>query len=156
MTKAIQVGTLVFLRRDDEILLAMKKRGFGKGKWNGPGGKPDPGESIEETAIRETEEEIGITPLNLHKVAHNVFRYPHGQPDVVDGHVFICTEWQGEPVETEEMAPRWFNLDDIPYDQMWDDDKYWLPQVLDGKNVECDFTFDGADRVIQHSVRVIR
>ena len=44
--------TLLFVRKDDEILLGMKKRGFGTGKWNGFGGKIEAGETIEQAAVR--------------------------------------------------------------------------------------------------------
>lgn len=60
----MQQVTLCFLMRtmagENEILLAMKKRGFGVGKWNGVGGKPQDGESIEKAAIREMQEEISV------------------------------------------------------------------------------------------------
>ena len=57
----MKLSTLCFLIEDDRILLAMKKRGFGEGKWNGVGGKVNEGETVEAAAIRETEEEIGVT-----------------------------------------------------------------------------------------------
>ena len=47
-----KVLTLVFIRRQGEILLGYKKRGFGAGKWNGFGGKVEAGETIEEAAER--------------------------------------------------------------------------------------------------------
>jgi mutator protein MutT len=123
--------TLLFLRRDNQILLAMKKRGFGAGKWNGVGGKADEGETIEETAIRECQEEIGVTPTNLKKVGElHFFDLPHVEHYC---HVYVAETWEGEPAETEEMRPEWFDTDKIPYDSMWPDDIYWLPIMLEGK-----------------------
>src|SRR3954465_14054964 len=66
-TEPLRQASLCLLVREGEVLLARKKRGFGLGKWNGVGGKPEPGETIDETAIRETEEEIGVTPLGLRR-----------------------------------------------------------------------------------------
>jgi len=123
--------TLVFLRREGEILLAMKKRSFGIGKWNGAGGKVEVGESYEEAAIRECQEEIGVTPLALKKVGELHF---HDLPDVEHYcHIYTTTEWEGEPHETEEMNPRWFSESSIPYDTMWPDDELWVPLLLAGK-----------------------
>jgi mutator protein MutT len=122
--------TLLFLRKDRHILLAMKKRRFGAGKWNGVGGKIEPKETIEQAAIRECEEEIGVTPQNLHRVGEFHFV---DLPDVEHYcYIFETYDWKGEPVETEEMRPKWFRNEDIPYDTMWPDDIYWIPKMLDG------------------------
>jgi mutator protein MutT len=121
----------------------MKKRGFGMGKWNGVGGKVTPGETIEQALIRECEEEINVTPLSYKKVAVHMFEYPEGDETVhQEVHTYVSEEWDGEPEETEEMAPRWFPLGEIPYNHMWDDDALWLPLVLRGKQLSCNFTFD--------------
>ena len=123
--------TLLFLRRDDQILLAMKKRGFGVGKWNGAGGKVQPGETIEAATVRECQEEIGVIPTNLQYRGELHF---FDLPDVEHYcYVFETDTWDGEPHETEEMRPQWFQVTDIPYDQMWPDDQYWLPLLLQGK-----------------------
>lgn len=54
-------STLVFVFNPaNQILLAMKKRGFGEGKWNGAGGKVEAGETIVQAASRELREETGI------------------------------------------------------------------------------------------------
>ena len=63
--QAVDQATLVFVLRGHEILLIDKKRGLGKGKVNGPGGKLDPGESIEACAIRECREELSIEVSEL-------------------------------------------------------------------------------------------
>ena len=148
--------SLLFLRRDNEILLAMKKRGFGEGKWNGVGGKVEEGESIEQAMIRETQEEIGVTPTIFKKVADIRFdEYFKGEPTLMHVHIFIATKWTGEPTESEEMAPKWFNLSEIPYDVMWSDDPYWLPEVLKGNKISADFKLDAADVIIDHTIKTV-
>lgn len=132
--------TLLFLLTDDQILLAMKKRGFGMGRWNGVGGKIEPGETIEQATARECYEEIGVTPGELEKVAHLTFTFPDDTDDIL-AHVYTTRSWEGEPVETEEMAPQWFTHAEIPYKEMWTDDEFWLPHVLDGKKLVATFMF---------------
>jgi 8-oxo-dGTP diphosphatase len=140
--------TLMFLLRDDEILLAMKKRGFGEGKWNGAGGKLEPGETPLQAAVRETQEELGVTPLNPKKVGELDF-YESTDPTFNHyGHIYIATEWQGEPEETEEMRPQWFRVADIPYDRMWPDDRFWLPDALARKRFKATYTLNRADEIV--------
>ena len=140
----LRKATLCFLIIDDKVLLAMKKRGFGQGKLNGIGGKVQDGESVEEAAIRETQEEVGVTPKKLERVATLNFYFPHVPTDHNWNQqvcVFMVKEWEGEPEESEEMKPEWFNIDAIPYKSMWEDDAHWLPQVLRGELLTGDFSF---------------
>lgn len=142
----MKIANLVFLIKKGWILLAMKKRGFGEGYWNGAGGKVKEGESIEEAAVREIQEELGVRILisDLEKVALNLF------PDYdLEVHTYFIKKWQGEPKESEEMKPKWFKIAEIPWDQMWDDDKYWLPEVLKGKKIKGDYLFDSQKKVIK-------
>lgn len=144
--------TLVFLIREGEILLAMKKRGFGKGKWNGVGGKVELNESLEQAAFRETREEIGvlIEPADLLKVADIKFYFPFVPADKGYNEqvtVFLTNRWTREPIESEEMRPQWFNTKKIPFNQMWSDDKLWLPEVLRGRKILAEFTFDKNEKV---------
>lgn len=150
----LRQATLVFLVRDNEVLLAMKKRGFGKGKWNGAGGKQTEDESIEETAKRELVEEVGVEAKDVDKVGTIDFYFdnkPEWSQRVI---VFIVTEWKGEPIESEEMAPKWFKFDEVPYEQMWDDDIDWLPKVLDGKHIEGGYLFDETQKLIEKKIDV--
>ena len=135
--------TLCLLKKDSKILLAMKKRGFGEGKYNGVGGKIESVETPEEAMIRETEEEILVTPTKYEKVGTIEFdEFYKGKKEKVMFHLYIVSEWQGEPTESEEMKPEWFDIKNIPYDRMFPDDKYWLPLILDGKKIRAYFDFD--------------
>ena len=148
--------SLLFLRKDNLILLAMKKRGFGEGRWNGVGGKVEAGESIEQAMVRETEEEIGVTPTVYEQVADIRFdEYFKGEPTLMRVHVFTATEWAGEPAETEEMAPKWFSTTEIPYDDMWPDDPFWLPEIIGGKKISADFKLDEKDVIVSYTITVV-
>jgi len=144
-------ATTCLLRRDGQILLAMKKRGFGVNKWNGVGGKQQGSEDIDTTAVREVAEEIKvkIDPQDLDRIAVFKFYFPHQPEWNMEVYFYFCYKWPGEPEETEEMKPQWFNLDQIPYDQMWDDDKYWLPRVLQGEKLKGEFYFDKTNNKIE-------
>jgi 8-oxo-dGTP diphosphatase len=148
------VCSLVYLLRDDEILLAMKKRGFGMGRWNGAGGKIDPGETIPQAAVRECQEEIGVTPFDLEKVAIHTFIAPGDKPDMI-GHVFVTRKWEGDPIETDEMAPQWFTLTALPYNTMWDSDILWLPAVLSGKKLKTTFSFDEHEMMTSAHIDIV-
>ena len=149
--------TLLFLRSGDQILLALKKRGFGMGRWNGAGGKLEPGETIEQALVRESVEEIGVTPTNWTAVGQLDFVQDAETADPwhMFVYAYIADAWEGEPTESEEMMPKWFHIEDIPYQDMWGDDEFWLPYVLDGKKVVGEFTFDINDNLLTHDVRVV-
>ena len=149
----MNTATVIFLRKGKHILLAKKKRGFGVGKWNGPGGKIEPGESLLDTVTRECQEEIAVTPISPCKIAQLHFYFPEGQTDWLV-HVFECRDWEGKPAESEEMAPRWYHLDKIPYADMWEDDEHWLPHVLQGKNLIGHFDFDEDEKLLPETVRL--
>ena len=161
MEKDLKDTTLLFLVRCDdtgvitEICLAMKKRGFGMGKWNGVGGKLEPGESIEDAARRETEEEIGVRVGKLRPVAQLEFMYSvrPGWDQLV--HVFFADEWEEEPTESEEMRPGWYAVSDIPFDSMWPDDRIWLPEVLGGNLIRGRFVFGEGETIIEHEISAV-
>lgn len=152
----LRPATLVFLLRGNEILLAMKKRGFAEGLWNGSGGKSKDGDkSIEATARREMQEETTVTPKKLKKVAVLNFYFQEKSEWNQQVHVYLTHEWEGTPTETEEMAPKWFAINQIPYDQMWSDDILWLPKVLNSHIVEGYFLFDEEQKMLEHEVREV-
>jgi len=134
-------ATLCFVLQDQQVLLIEKQRGLGKGKVNGPGGKFDPGETAEECAIRETQEELNVTPHDLENRGMLRFQFTDGY--ALEAHIFIARRHDGVAIETEEAIPLWTDLNVIPYRRMWADDVLWLPHILDGKSVKGEFLFDG-------------
>ncbi len=137
--EAQEVATLMFVQRESSVLLIRKKRGLGAGNINGPGGRIEPGETPRQCAIRETEEELCITPLNV-SAAGELFFHADDMPRI-HAYVFTATDHKGTPTETDEAIPIWTEVDEIPFDEMWQDDQYWLPQVLDGAYVIGWFSF---------------
>ncbi len=144
--------TLCIIYRKDQILLGMKKRGFGMGRWNGFGGKVQHDESIEQAALRELQEEAGIIPQHVQARGTLTFHIEN-EPAVLEVHLFSASEFAGEPSETEEMRPQWFNTKKIPYAEMWPDDMYWLPMVLEGKNIKGTFFFKDTNTLVSHSIQ---
>ena len=126
----------IYPRKPSEraVLLGLKKRGFGQGKLNGFGGKLEKGESLEESAVRELREECGLTADASHLNWRGCLTYLYDtKPKAMEVNVFDLQVWKGEPEETEEMKPAWYAHEDIPLDNMWADDAYWLLQYLDGQ-----------------------
>ncbi len=134
-----EVATLLFVIKSERVLLIRKKRGLGAGKINGPGGKLEGNESPMECAVRETIEELCITPRNV-RAAGELFFHAEDMP-CIHGHVFTASDFEGRPAETDEAIPLWYAIDEVPYSEMWEDDIHWLPQVLAGKVVDGWFTF---------------
>ena len=147
--------TLTIIYQHPKVLLGMKKRGFGAGRWNGFGGKVENGEKIEDTAKRELNEEVGISAVGLEKVGIIDFEFK-GNSEILEVHIFKGQDYSGEPVESEEMKPQWFLIDAIPFQDMWSDDKYWLPLFLAGKKFKGYFLFDESDTVIKHELSEVK
>jgi|TARA_R110002124_G_scaffold83894_5_gene219155 8-oxo-dGTP diphosphatase/2-hydroxy-dATP diphosphatase len=149
-----KVLTLCLLCQPPRILLGMKKRGFGAGRWNGFGGKLEQGESIEEAAKREFLEEAGITVGEIDKRGVLEFFF-EGSPEMLEVHVFKAEDYEGEPVESDEMKPQWFDIPAIPYDEMWADDEFWFPIFLEGKKFTGKFYFDADENLLSHDVKAL-
>lgn len=154
-------ATLVFLIKKSnnkitDICLAMKKRGFGVNRFNGAGGKVEAGkETVEEAAVRETREEINVTVDKLNKVAELSFSFPHNPAWDQMVHVYFVEKWEGEPTESEEMRPKWFPAESLPYSDMWPDDIFWLPWVLEGNLVKATFKFGEKDIILEKNVDTV-
>lgn len=153
-------ATLVFLIKKNkgkitDICLAMKKRGFGAGRWNGVGGKLEKGETIIEATKREAKEEIFVSINELKKIAELSFYFSYKQERDQKVHVYFSEKWKGEPKESNEMKPQWFSIKYIPYQDMWSDDIFWLPEVLKGELLKAKFVFGENDVVQKQEINIV-
>jgi 8-oxo-dGTP diphosphatase len=132
---------LLFLITQEKVLLGLNKDGFMEGNYTGIGGGQEANETIEQTVVRECQEEIGVTPLEITHAAtiHNV--YPHKPSWNSVTQVYTSTSWHGEITESDEIIPKWFNKNNLPFDQMWSYADHWLPNVLAGQNLNATFSF---------------
>lgn len=152
---APKVLTLLMVVRDGRVLLGEKKRGFGAGFFNGFGGKVERGETVFEGALRELKEEAGIDATDATKRGKVTFVYDD-QPRAMEVHIYHASQYTGEPMETEEMRPRWFNLDEgLPFGNMWPDDEHWYPLFLEGKKFEGTFWFTDTTTIVRHELREV-
>jgi 8-oxo-dGTP diphosphatase len=126
-----------------EVLLGLKKSGFGAGKWVGLGGHIEQGEKPPAAAVREVFEESGliVSADSLAHMASIEFRFPARPSWDQTAEVFVTSVYQGEPSESDEVAPQWFAEEALPLRLMWDDAQYWLPRVLAGERVDVVITF---------------
>jgi 8-oxo-dGTP diphosphatase / 2-hydroxy-dATP diphosphatase len=154
-----KILTLCIIHQGDRVLLGMKKRGFGAGRWNGFGGKVEKGETIEEAMRREVFEEASIDVVDAEEVGVLEFEFKFkesknskGVSDILETHIFRATQFVGEPKEGEEMKPQWFDVHDIPYKNMWSDDIYWLPLFLQGKKFGGEVLFGANDEVLSYTI----
>lgn len=148
-----ETTTIVIPENGDRVLLGMKKRAFGRGRWNGAGGKLKAGESVEEVAKREVEEEFGLTGGQLVKIGYILFTL---QPEDLQHqtHIFVLHNWQGEPRETEEMRPEWFPKSAIPLSEMWEADTLWVPLLLRGKKFRGTVQYQN-QHLVSHDIHEI-
>ena len=145
--------TLLLIIKDNKILLSKKKRGFGMGLLNGVGGKVEQNDTVEDAMVRETQEEIGVTPKNFTKRAVIDFdEYVKGERSWVNMNIFVAEDYDGEPKESDEVIPTWFDLDKIPFSRMFPDDSYWLPEIIRGNNVKGFFKYDINLNILSHEI----
>lgn len=149
-------ATVCFILSDGKVLLLKKSAElFGGGKWNGLGGRINLGESPEQACIREVFEESGLKVSQLKY--HGLLKFWFGNKNELDWvvHVFSTDLFEGKLRESVEGALRWTELDRIPYQEMWEDNKYWLPQILLGKTFVGEFRFnEEGTRLLDHKITV--
>jgi len=150
--RAQQSAVLLFVIKDEKVLLIHKKRGLGAGKINAPGGRIDPGETPLRAAIREVEEEVRVTPVGIEHCGELAFQFVDGLSIHVE--VFRAGDCIGEPRETDEALPLWSPVDKIPFDKMWEDDRQWIPLMLARKKFSGRFLFD-EDKMLGHEIELL-
>jgi len=148
-------ATLCLIVKDDKVLLLKKSDGlFGQGKWNSPGGKILAGEEPNHCAIREVLEETRLTVKNLEDAGIiHFYKNNNRESPAWTVRVFLSRAFDGIPIEGREGNLRWFNLDSLPFDEMWEDDQYWYRRALEGRKFEAWFYYSGDfEKLVDHKV----
>lgn len=117
-----------------------------------PGGKIEPGETAIHAAVRETFEETGLTIIAPKHLGVVNF-YKHGKREDPDwtGEVFLSNGFKGEPKSGREGIVKWFSVDSLPFEQMWEDDRYWWKLALAGESFEGWFYYSGDfEKLVDH------
>ncbi len=131
----MRVATLGIIVRDGRVYLGYKKKGVEEISdiINGPGGKQEPGETLEECLIRETFDEMGIrlSADKLVKIAVITF-FAGGVADF-EVHVYWTDYFEGELVETKSMVPKSYPVDQLPFDEMLEGDVVWFAKTVRGE-----------------------
>ena len=129
------------LIEDGKILLVKQKVNPDR-EWSLPGGKVEVGESLEQALVREIKEETGLTILDPTEMGCIDFYFGENTEPNWVVYIFRVTDFTGELQPNDEGELRWWKIDEIPYDQMWQDDIHWLPRLIDGKKFSGAFWFN--------------
>lgn len=149
--KEVKIMTEALAIKDGKVLLGRrKKQGFGQGKWLGLGGKVEPGETIPEAMARECLEEGNIVVTDHIKRGVLLFHYVN-DPDM-EAHYYEILKHEGEIADSDEMEVKWIPISEIPYENMWPNDRYWLPMFLDGRYFKGEFFFNADYQIVKHSI----
>jgi 8-oxo-dGTP diphosphatase len=139
----MKLTTLCYLRRGGKTLMlhrVKKKNDVHEGKWNGLGGKMEPGETPEECDIREVREESGLVLRN--PALRGVLTFP-GFADEEDWYVFLFTgtDFEGELIESPEGHLQWVPNEEVPSLPLWEGDKIFLPWLEQPKFFSGKFVY---------------
>lgn len=148
--------TLCIVYQPPKVLLAMKKRGFGEGRWNGYGGKVKENETIFDAMKREVLEEANIVVSDAFLSGIIEYQFQDSQ-DILVVYIFCAKSFEGIPKETEEMKPQWFKENAIPYHEMWNSDREWIPLFLQGKKFQGTFLYDSSEshNILNHTLTIV-
>ena len=147
-------GTICYIMKNGMVLLIRKMKGFGRGKLNAPGGKLREGETPEECVVREVLEETGLRLLKLRR--HGAIKFYFGEKDEPDWvvQVFSSNAFSGELKDSAEGPLDWVEIDRLPYEDMWEDDRHWVPLLLEDRNFSGRFCFDeSGERLLHYSIK---
>ena len=141
-------ATICHIIREKKVLLKKATRGISVGKWNGPGGKIEPGETPEQNVVREVREETGLEVA--HPFFHGTIEFYMKGGNALDIRVYVFSsrDARGRPRSTEEGPVKWFDAQRLPFDEMWDDDRYWVNPILLGMRFDAKFHYDEGNRKV--------
>lgn len=149
----MKLATLCYLKRSNQTLMihrVKKENDMHQGKWNGLGGKLEPGETPEACAIREIHEESGLVAAN--PMFKGILTFPEFANDE-DWYafVFVVRQFIGELIDSREGILRWIDDDTLLDLNLWEGDRIFLPWLERPGFFSAKFVYrDG--RLVDHSV----
>jgi 8-oxo-dGTP diphosphatase len=125
----MKLATLCYLKADGKTLMIhriKKENDMHQGKWNGLGGKLDPGESPEECVIREVREESGLVIVKPH--LKGVLTFPKfAKNEDWYAFVYLAREFSGYMIDSTEGVLKWIRNDRLLELDLWAGDYIFLP-----------------------------
>jgi 8-oxo-dGTP diphosphatase len=125
----MKLATLCYLRQNGKTLMVhriKKPDDIHEGKWNGLGGKFEPGETPEECARREIFEESGLRVKKL--VLKGLLTFPlFARDEDWYAFVFVATAFEGSLIESPEGTLQWIDDAQLPELNLWTGDRIFLP-----------------------------
>ena len=139
----MKIATLCYVRHQGKTLMLFrnkKKNDVHEGKWNGLGGKLEPGESPEECAIREVKEESGLHVESPE--LRGVLTFPEFTPGH-DWYVFVYefNGFSGTISDCDEGELKWVPDDEILSLVLWEGDQYFLKWFYEGRFFSAKFSY---------------
>jgi len=149
----MKLATLCYIRRQGKTLMVhriKKENDIHLGKWNGLGGKLEPGETPEECAVREVFEESGLIVRKM--TLKGMLTFP-GFSDDEDWYafVFVITEFDGHLSDSPEGVLHWVEDDEIPNLNLWEGDRFFLPWLDNPGFFSGKFTYVD-NRLVEHHI----
>ena len=142
------------IKSGNTILLVKTEEGLSKDKWNAPNTEIQKGEQPVKAAMRAVFQQTGLYVSKT--TFHGTIRlFLNGKNEYnYRLQVFSTKLFSGELKPNIKGEARWFDSTDIPYAEMWADDKYWTGLVLQGKEFEADFFFDEKnEKIVKYQIR---
>jgi 8-oxo-dGTP diphosphatase len=147
----LKLATLCYVRRNGQTLMihrVKKANDMHQGRWNGLGGKFDPGETPEECARREIKEESGLTVGDLR--LRGFLTFPgFANDDDWYAFVFIATGSQGELIDSEEGSLSWIDNDKLLSLNLWEGDRIFIPWLEQPGFFSAKFTYKN-NQLVSH------
>jgi len=152
----MKLATLCYIidKKNNSVLMIYRNKkvnDYHRGKWNGLGGKFEPGESPEQCALREIEEESGLKVETVTMKGFITFPMFDGKED---WYVFLFTadEFNGELIESPEGKLEWIQTEKLTEINLWDGDKIFIPWLFQEKFFSAKFNYEEG-RFVDYEVK---
>ena len=138
------LATLCYIKHASQTLMVYRNKkpnDMHEGKWNGLGGKFEPGESPEECVIREVREESGLQIRNPQM--RGLLMFPDFKGNDWYVFVFTATEFEGELSDSPEGDLEWIPNENLTALNLWESDHIFMPWIQEGKFFSAKFVYNG-------------